>query len=264
AEALYTLQQGEVLSFQADGSVLALRDLSGSRVSATQKVAVFSGHEEAVVQPPSCDDGCCAEHIEEQLLPLAVWGAVVPCAKAPPRGPSDMDLWRIQAGAAGVVLTTSPPIPGLHGQVLAEDGDWVQAFAGASFLVEATGPIQVAQYLASQGCTEDFIGDPALVMAVPAARYRSSYVFATLEGYAENLVTIVRPVGAAVALDGAPLAGGAFQAVGSSGWEVGYFEVEGGAAHTVVGASPFGLYLYGYSGPVSYGCPGGLDLVPDP
>ena len=263
-EALFELSQGEVLSLQADGSALwVFQDLSGTRISATQPVAVFTGHEEAVVSPPSCiDEGCCAEHLEEQLLPVSAWGATVVCAKAPPRGPSDMDLWRIQGAAPGVVLATDPPVAGLHGEVLAAAGDWVEAFSAVSFVLTATGPIQAAQYLASQTCAEAFVGDPSMVMAVPAGRYRASYAIATPEGYSENLVAVVREAGAPVSLDGLLLDDAAFATIGDSAWEVGYITIQEGA-HSLGGAAPFGLLQYGYSGPASYGCPGGMQLVAD-
>ncbi|MEO0604758.1 MAG: IgGFc-binding protein [Myxococcota bacterium] len=55
------LQAGEVVQIQADG------DLSGTKVTATKKVAVFAGGQEPVVD---CDG---PNHVWEQLPPLSRW-----------------------------------------------------------------------------------------------------------------------------------------------------------------------------------------------
>jgi len=265
----FVLQQGEVLNLQADGSKLnGGLDLSGSHVIGDKKLAVFSGHEEAVVaglandpvNPNEPADCCCAEHLEEQLFPLETWAATYLAVKAAPRGEADMDLWRVQAGVAGVTLTTDPPIEGIDGVTLQNKGDWVEAFTSKSFVLTGTGPIQVAQYLSSQGCTNDYIGDPALVMMVSETQYRSPYAFAVPKDYGHDWITVVRPSGAEITLDEAPLEDGPFTAIASSGYEVGYFKVEDGP-HYIEGDAPFGLYQYGFEGPASYGHAGGLNLI---
>ncbi|MBM4370093.1 MAG: IgGFc-binding protein [Deltaproteobacteria bacterium] len=264
----FVLQQGQVLNLQATGKTLSGNlDLSGSHVIGNKKLAVFSGHEEAVVQGLETDpvtgepaDCCCAEHLEEQLFPLETWASTYLCVKAAPRGPSDLDLWRVQAGVANVTLTTDPPIPGINGQVLQNKGDWVEAFTGKSFLLTASGPVQAAQYLSSQGCTDDFIGDPALVMAVSSTQYRTPYAFAVPDDYDEDWISVVRPAGAEITLDGAVLPDGSFDPIASSGYEVGYFEVQDGP-HYIEGEDPFGMYQFGFDGPSSYGHPGGLNLT---
>jgi hypothetical protein len=256
----FNLEQGEVLNIQADGSqLMKIQDLSGSHVIADKKIAVFTGHEEAVVQPPG-GDCCCAEHLEEQLFPLSTWDSTYICAKARPRGGSDQDLWRIQAGHANITITTNPPIDGLDGKTLAQKGDWVEGYSHQSFEVFATGPIQVGQYLSSQGCTDDYVGDPAMIMAVSSTQYRPNYVFAVPKDYAEDYVTVIRPVGSPVYLDDVALADGQFSQVGSGEFEIGYFEV-GDGPHEIHGDASFGLYQYGFDGPASYGNPGGLNLI---
>ncbi len=263
----FTLKQGEVLNLQADGSKMTGNtDLSGSHVTADKKVAVFAGHEEAVVQglevmpdgePADC---CCAEHMEEQLFPLDTWANTYLCVKARPRGGNDLDLWRVQAGTFGVQLTTDPPIPGIDGVTLEKKGDWVEAFVAGSFVVQGSGPIQVAQYLSSQTCTEDHTGDPAQIMAVASSQYRTPYAFATPKDYSEDYITVVRPVGSQTTLDNNSLADGEFSPLAGSGYEFGYFPVADGP-HNIEGDQPFGLYMYGFDGPASYGNPGGLNLI---
>jgi hypothetical protein len=257
----FTLQQGQVLNLQSTGKVMAADalDLSGSHVIGDKKLAVFAGHEEAVVQEPGADC-CCAEHLEEQLFPLETWASTYLCVKAAPRGGGDTDLWRIQAGVANVTLTTDPPIAGIDGVTLQNKGDWVEAFTPQSYVLLATGPVQAAQYLSSQGCTGDYIGDPAMVMAVSETQYRTPYAFAVPEDYDIDWITVVRPAGAEITLDGVVLADGPFAPIGASAYEVGYFEVQDGP-HYIEGDAPFGMYQFGFDGPSSYGHPGGLNLI---
>ena len=60
-------------------------DLTGSIISANQPIAVFGGHEEAVVGEGG---ECCAEHLEQQLLPVNNWGTHYLAARSEPRGGS--------------------------------------------------------------------------------------------------------------------------------------------------------------------------------
>jgi hypothetical protein len=261
----FTLNQGDVLNLQADGSkMFPIQDLSGSHVFADRKVAVFSGHEEAVVQPTELPgetiDCCCAEHLEEQLFPLSTWDSKYICAKARPRGGADRDLWRIQAGTGNVTITTNPPIDGLNGQTMAQKGDWVEAYTDQSFIVDATGPIQVAQYLVSGTCTDMSTGDPAMIMAVSSSQYRTNYVFSVPKDYTYDYITVVRQIGSPVTLDGVALSLAEFDPLTDGLFEIGYFEVDDGP-HVIEGDDGFGLYQYGFSGPASYGNPGGLNLI---
>jgi hypothetical protein len=265
----FKLQQGQVLNLQSTGKFMSGNlDLSGSVVIADKRVAVFSGHEEAVVSGFTTDpntgeavDCCCAEHLEEQLFPVSTWSTSYICVKARPRGGWDMDLWRIQASEPNTTITSDPPLPELEGKVLANKGDWIEVYTDKSFIVTATAPIQVAQYLQSGTCTDEGVGDPALIMAVPQSRYRTPYAFAVPKDYSKDYITVVRPTATDVKLDGVSLADSSFKPLASTGeWEYGYFTVEDGP-HMLESAQPIGLYQYGFQGPASYGHSGGLNLV---
>jgi len=257
----FVIEQGQVINFQADGSqMFPIQDLTGSHVTADKKIAVFAGHEEAVVAAEG-EDCCCAEHLEEQLFPVDTWDSKYVCAKARSRGgPADQDLWRIVAGKGNITLTTIPSIPGLDGETLAQKGDWVGAMTALSFVVDATGPIQVGQYLSSQTCTDEGTGDPALIMAVSSSQFRNNYVFAAPKDYDDDYITVVRAAGSPIILDGNAVGDNDFEQVAGGEYEIGYFEVQDGP-HEIEGDAPFGLYQYGFDGPASYGNPGGLNLV---
>ncbi len=258
----FTLEQGQVLNIQATGKELSFKlDLTGSHIIADRKVAVFSGHEEAVVSFPEVEGGCCcAEHLEEQMFPVETWDTQYLAVKAAPRGPSDKDLWRVVAGKQNITLKTVPPIAGIDGETLMK-GEYAEGITNQSFQVIADGPIQVGQYLASQGCTDDFTGDPALIMSVSTSQFRSNYVFAVPKDYDADWIAVAKPVGSQVTLNGTALEQAKFKTVADGTFEVGYFKVQDGGPYHLESDQSFGLYQYGFSGPASYGHAGGLNLI---
>lgn len=271
-EHVFKLQQYQVIQFEGVSKTMALEnDMSGSHVLADKKVAVFVGNEGPLIcpdealhlcsgtDPYSGDMGCCClEHLEEQLFPLDTWVNEYLMAKIRPRGAEDWDTYRVQAGVDNVTLSTDPPIPGLDGKVLAKKGDWIQGVTDLSFRVTGTGPIQVAQYLASMTCTMGQTGDPAQVMGVGVQQYRDNYPFLVPQGYTKDWVTIVRPVGTSITLDG-EVVEVEFEGIGGTGYEFGYVEVEEGP-HVMEGSAPFGLTQYGFFEATSYANPAGMNL----
>ena len=271
--ATFQLQQYDVLNLEAAPFAPAdlvelltavVHDLTGSTVEASQRVAVFGGHEEAVVafertgMGAGVESPCCADHLEEQLLPLSVWSAEALCVKAKPRSVSgEKDIWRVISGADGNTLTTTPVIDGINGVTL-NFGEWVHVEVGESFELEGTGPVQAVQYLISQEQTDEHIGDPSMILTVPTQQYRDQYNILVPMGYDNDWVTVIRPVGLAIEMDGA-LLNATFDTFGSGDWERAYVAVSPGA-HQFNADQPFGLVAYGWNQAVSYGYPAGLNL----
>lgn len=255
-----TLDAGEVLNVEVkpDG-LFGLLDLSGSTISSNKPVAVFVGHEEAAFgENVQTGEGtaCCADHMEEQLMPQKLLGSHALAVKAKPRG-SEPDIWRIQAAEDNVTITTTPAQPGANGVTLAKRGDWLEVTTDVSFEIQATGTIQVMQYLVSQEATEDWTGDPSMILAVPTERFRSSYVLMVPPDYNENWVSIIAPAGTEVTVDGTPVPAGDFVNFGTQAWSFAYVALSDGI-HTIASTQPFGLSAYGFNNAVSYGYPGGI------
>lgn len=272
----FELDQFEVLNLSHQPSGDPLKpgqqppDLTGTKIDATKAVAVFSGHQSAAVvddikaQFTDEWDTCCTEHLEEQLMPLQAWGIEAICIKTKPRG-VEIDEWVVVAGEDGVSLSTNPPISGLNGTLLAKAGDKVRVQTDDSFVLSATGKIQVVQYTVGHGMTQPksaggiTTGDPTMLLIPPKKQFRSDYVIQTADGYGTNWLTIVRPKGVTIQLDGNNLSGGNFTGVGNGDWEYAYIEVQKGT-HTLQAEQPFGLSVYGYGGVTAYGYPGGMNL----
>lgn len=265
----FWLERGQVLNLTAlepclsMGADMSTLDVTGSLITSDKPVAVFGGHEEAVVGwagviEGSGYDACCAEHCEQQMIPLVNWANEAVAARSKVRG-GEPDVWRIMAGADNVTITTDPPQAGANNVTL-NKGEFVQLEAFNSYLVQGTGPIQVVQYTVGQQANDAFIGDPDMVLMVPTSQYRGDYPIAVPKGFAVNYLTIVRSPGTPVSIDGAPISDALFVDVGTSGkWQVGWPEVTAGI-HTVFAPMPIGVYAYGMDGAVSYGYPAGLNL----
>ena len=256
----YALDIGEVLNLTANSGQLGPsgNDLTGTHIKATLPVAVFAGHEEAVIGDGSGgDDSCCADHLEQQLFPLSTWGNSYIAGLSPERG-THKDHWRIVAGEDGVTLTTSPPQPNANNVTL-NKGDSVKFYSDEDFEIDASGKILVGQFLVSQEQTSDVVGDPAFLLSVPSSQFRKDYHLLTPDGYSKHYVQIIRPTGIAVELDGSAVSDATFRSVGST-FEVGHVEVQPGV-HVLESAEPFGIQAYGFDSAVSYGYPGGLNLV---
>ena len=256
----FELQFGDVLNLRANSGQLggSGNDLTGTLVASDQPIAVFSGHEQAVIGYDSNRDSCCADHLEQQLFPVDSWGQRYIAPFSPGRTQTK-DHWRILAGEDGVVVTTNPPQPGANNVTL-NAGEFVSFFSDENFEVEGTGKLSVGQFLASQQQTAEVIGDPAFILAVPLERFRDEYLVLTPEGYQRDFLTIIRPAGVAITLDGAVVEESAFVAVGSGEYQIGVVEVSAGV-HNLEASEPFGVLAYGLDNAVSYGYPGGLNIV---
>ncbi|MSP92871.1 MAG: hypothetical protein EXR79_13875 [Myxococcales bacterium] len=256
-----TLEMGQVLSLESEGelSLQGPADLTGSFIDADKPIAVFGGHEETLeTYEGGPKESCCAEHIEEQLLPLEAWGKDALCVKTKPRG-VEKDIWFIMAGESGTTVKTTPSIKDLDGKTFAKPGNWVRIETEQSFMLEATGKVQVVQMIVSQQQTDDFIGDTTMMVVPPKAEFRDNYQVLTAQGYDKNYGSVVRKLGAKVSLDGNPIAAGEFQPFGDGTWERGYVKFKEGP-HAFEGDQPFGLMVYGYGNATAYGYPGGIQL----
>lgn len=260
----FSLEQYEVINFEAESTLFNVGDLTGTHIEADRPIAVFGGHEEAVIgeEEPGGGGPCCADHMEQQLFPVATWGTRYPAVHSPPRG-TEPDVWRVLAARDGTRITTIPPIPGLDGITL-NAGEFAEANVVESFEVIGSEPILVAHFLVSQ---LDYRiprtkGDPAMVLAVAAEQFRSDYMVLTPQDYSEDWITVIRPAGAPVTLDGELIPDGEFTAFGTNEYEFSHRAVEPGP-HILVSPTEerFGIAAFGYNSAVSYGYPGGLNLA---
>ena len=263
---LFVLEQGQALNFETADVQGA--DLTGSYITANQKLSVIGGHECANV--PQGISAC--DHLEQQLFPLEAWSTEYYADHFMPRSPTQVDIWRVMAGENDVTVTTTPPVPGYE-QFLLQRGQWLQFASSDTFKVSADGNIMVGHYLTGSsypgaaivcldtGVGKDTaIGDPAFTLAVPQKKYLKDYAVLTPDGYAENYLNMVVEQGASVWIDGIPTSD-PWVAIPGTSYGLIRASVDPGV-HEVSGTKNFGLTAYGYDCDVSYAYPGGLRLLP--
>ncbi|MFT7578467.1 MAG: hypothetical protein ACI9MR_000125 [Myxococcota bacterium] len=149
----YALEPYQILSIKTDQPAPAGQirggDLTGTVITANKRIAVFAGHEAAL-----SDQSCCADHLEQQMFPVATWGTTYVATKAFPRL-NESDYWRVVASRDNTQVTFSPAVA--ETQVL-NRGQFFEVKSTADFVVTATQPVMVSQLLAS---SSEIVDPPA-------------------------------------------------------------------------------------------------------
>jgi len=292
-DGIPALQPGESLTRQLHAfdvlnvETLAIGDdLTGSQIVSSRRVAVFGGSEGANVPNTNhCDEAkgfceedgttpcashldckelitCCADHIEEQLFPVDTWGTHYLCVRTKPRG-EELESWRIMAAAANTVIEL---IPSFVNVPVLNAGEWFEFEYVGNFEVVATKPVLVGQFMQSEYAPNPAlqpgdagIGDPAFMLVVPLAQYRTEYVFLAPPDFEQSWINVMSLMGSEVLLDGSVLPQSDCTPFGVGTHCSRTVEVNPGV-HALSSAQAVGLSVYAYDSFVSYGYPGGLDL----
>lgn len=292
-----TLRRFEVLNLQTN---FIGADLTGSRVTSDRPVIVYAGSEAANAPSTSlCDrqsftceqDGqtdcrctpeegdscspdakcsqfitCCADHLEQQMFPVTAWGSSFVAVRSEPRG-GELDVWRILAGTDGTEVILSPPVA----EVPALDaGEFYEFETGADFVIDASSPILVGQFLAAQDAPgpgrdaqDAGTGDPAFILAVPQRQFRPDYVFLAPDAYAADYVSIAYNRSTGARLDNRPLediSNADISDIPGTPWTAARIPISDGT-HTLNCEDDCSVMVHGYDQFVSYGYPGGLNLL---
>lgn len=263
------LNRGEVFTAVSEGAATGMAgdgNLSGSRVVADKPVAVFSGNVATIEPNPG---QCCADHLEQQMLPLVAWGdsylAAPPPSPVTP-GSTAPAGYRITGSFDGTSLTYSPSTPA-GAPTMINAGQTVRFQTTEAFAVtsgDPDKPFAVTQFLLSSQVISPLAtaGDPAMISLPAAAQYQQNYIFLVPGGYETNYVTVVRTAGTDVFRDGVSVSAAAWQALGNlsgTDYEFVHLSVPTGS-HMIESDEPCGIISVGYDRDVSYGYPGGSGL----
>jgi hypothetical protein len=246
-------------------------NLSGSRVVADHPVAVFAGNVATIEPNPG---QCCADHLEQQMLPLVAWGHGY--AAAPPPGPSgtvdNPAGYRITGSFDGTPLQYSPATP--PGAPTTIDAAQTVRFQTDQPFTVTSGdpdkPFSITQFLLSNQVIAPLgqSGDPAMISLPAAEQFQTHYIFLVPDGYAANFVTVIRVAGTDVQRDGVSVAAANWRSIGTLGgvdYEFAQLSVPTGS-HSIDSEEPCGIISVGYDTDVSYGYPGGsgLKIISEP
>jgi len=248
------------------------RDPTGTRIdSGDVPVAVFGGTSCSIILDQETFGAC--DHLEEQLPGVRLWGETFVAARAPVRSMSptaEASLWQIVASedATSVEITADAAVTGIPvGPVVLDAGEQVRfmvrgpADQPGDFYVESDNPVLLVNYtLSGDELFDEFgngsPGDPSMILLPPVEQYLPRYVVLVPAGWDQDVMTIVRPDGAGVMLDGVPVGDDVFYAVGPT-HEVGRVVVADGL-HRIEADVGVAITIVGYRSDDSYAYAGGI------
>ncbi len=265
-----TLNQGDV--YMVQGGIGAPTDLSGTSITASRPVAVYTGHMRSRITFES--DGISRDHLVQQLHPIPNWGGgafVTPYVDSDVGSNDIRDLYRILAARDGTdIFLDGKYVTTLNRGEVRED------FIENATWITATGPIMVAQFKKTSNIseTELSVGDPFMIVNSPIEQYMDHYFFTSIDATFEfngnllpkfrdnQFVTIIAPTEAkeTVRLDGQPLAEDDWTTLSITNYSYTHrLRVQSGT-HTVTADTTVGVYVYGYGQADSYGYIGGMQF----
>ena len=249
-----TLNQGQTYLVRGRMSNAYSADQTGSFISSTLPVAVFSGSSCASIPQniPACD------HLVEQIPPISTWGQTF--VTRPLETRTGGDTWRFLASQNNTELV----INGVNVATL-NFGDFYETMLSARSFVEASNPILAVQFSNSSDW-DGVVSDPFMMVIPPYQQYLDSYSFSTpASGFVGNYFTsAVDDDGVdGMELNGAPLNPASFTTIGATGFSAAAFPISINTSYNISNseAYPSGLYVYGFGDYDSYGFPGGLSLI---
>ncbi len=292
-----TLGRYEVLNLETDDF---RSDFTGSIVEATAPVAVYAGLESADVPyfDTLSERLCCADHLEEQMMPLSALGWRYAGVLSPPRTEAvdaaggdvaqvvEPEWFRILAVEPGLTnVETTLPAPFAATSLV--EGEYWDLRVEEDFLVEADHRIAVGQFQASQEVTGIPSalpgGDPAFTFVPPLEQWRNEYVFLTPDKYAFDYMMVIAPEDARVFWDGGymppecvvtqlpdrafdvykcqlsfPIITDELDPVTERRLIEHVNQADG--VHTITADAPVGLFIWGFDAFVSYAYAGGTDV----
>lgn len=244
-------------------------DLTGSRVTASAPVAVFAGHDCALVP----FDRYACDHVEEQIPPVDTLGVRYVVSRARPMQamrsaaqPEGEPTWvRVVAAYDDTAVTVLPE--GVQGPTRLNAGESVSFMTGRHIEVTGSRPILVASFLVGADYLVDpsprplsARGDPSMSVELPLEQWRSVHDVYVPQGFSPNFLDVVGSAGTRILVDGNAVTAPPDTGVpGRAVWQIqvapGLHRVSGAGAQDVVG-----LRVYGYAPFTSYMARGGGDL----
>ncbi|XP_064407205.1 adhesion G protein-coupled receptor L3-like isoform X2 [Halichondria panicea] len=253
-----TLNSMETYQIESDN------DLTGTRITSSKPLSVFSGSD-CILVPPGIG-GC--DHVVEQVPPTVTWGSKFLVASLEGRSSGER-IRVLSARAANVVVNCNTVVSVSQFQL--QSGGSFREFEipiNSFCSIESTSPVLVTQY--AYGRDSDGMGDPFMMMIPPIEQYTNNYLVKAFLLFVSNYVTVYVPSEffqtAQILLDNSIVTGWR-NVVCSSGDICGHISrtnVSTGA-HSIRhqnSSAVLGVSVYGFNAFNSYGYPGGMRLSP--
>ncbi len=231
------LNKGDVYQVSAKKDHLSARkcDFTGTKISATKNISVFSGHQCAYV--PENIKAC--NHLVEQIPPISTWGRHFYVGKFQDRSEY---RYRVMADQNNTKIYENSKLIDIINA-----GEFVERASKENVLLTSNKQLLVSQY--SLGFNNgDSIGDPMMILVSPTQQFLKKYRFATpVNGEWNHYINVVVPteVITSLILDGYPVDSSKFEVFGLSRYSIASLKIPFGT-HTIAANEPFGLYSYGF------------------
>lgn len=276
------LNAGQSYLVQVDPRITTNGDLTGSVVRASKPIAVFGGHQRAVL--PIEDSWIVASRdcLIEQMNPIRTWGKsafIFPFAISANEITSSLSRFRVIAAfdSTEVSLGGTPT-------ALLNAGQFYEGKLEQPLEVTSTKPVMVSMLKKTAGGgggpVATRIGDPFMMLVPPAEQFMDSYRFVNIQAYqyslnpftgkvtqgppvyVEQYLAVVIPNAglASLTLDGAPASTG-FMPIPGTDYAWRNITMADGI-HEIRSDTTFGIYVYGYGEANSYGYIGGMAFRP--
>ncbi len=263
------LNRGESYLVQANESNDFFSDLSGTNILSSKKIAVFSGHQRALI-PLSLGNTGSRDYLFEQLPGIGFWGksaVVVPfnndsIPEYSNRRDTEKDLYRIFAHYDSTEIY-------VDGQFVKriESGQFYEAPLLKASFITSNKAIMAMAYKSTSNITQsvDIIGDPFMALMPPTVQFLTRYTFlcpTTTRSSRGNLIptypihylNIIVPDNSldSVYLDKILLPRTTFIPIPNSGFSYAILKIKEGV-HTLQSNQAIGGFVYGYGNAISYG-----------
>jgi len=234
-------------------------DITGTRISSTKKIALFSFHERtALPRPGNLGTRDC---LIEQTPPLILLGNRYVFTPNNSWRKNLPTLVRIVAyfDSTAIFLPT--------GTRLLHQGQFFDIDSIVPMEVKSSKPILCAQYEESAGLgggvdSNEAYGDPFMAFLPPVQQYQREYTFisAPFPTFNFHWVTVVIPTSciSTVMVDTVSVPDTTFRIIPNSNFSFGYIPLAPGSHH-IRADTAFGILVYGYGNADSYGYCGGQD-----
>jgi hypothetical protein len=269
-----SLSKGQVYFFQSriNPNDSNRTDLSGSRIIANKKIAVFSGHQGSRLPDFPNDKFSYRDFrstLFEQMIPVESWGTKFHLFSL------DNPPGIMSSGFDRVIVTASMDSTKLYfgGSIFdtLNLGEVLElTHYGSARELTSSNPIFVAMYKESSTSQYDTtmkVSNASMRVIPPVELYSTSSRFVNYQirqngvrQYTEQYVAFVVPTNAVSTLiyDGSPISS-QFTAIGNSGYSVTSRKISDGL-HTASCEKPFMTYIYGYGPGMAYSTIGGAML----
>ncbi|MEO1496632.1 MAG: RHS repeat-associated core domain-containing protein [Planctomycetota bacterium] len=248
----YTLTLDRGQAYQLTNDQNDDSDLTGTVITSSAAVAVFSGHRCGNVPT----DVTFCDHLVEQLPPTSTWGQAFVTAPLATRQMGD--TFRVLAATADTEVFIGDNLVATLGR-----GEFFETILTDASVITTSKPALVAQF--SNGTNFDGVtGDPFMALVPPFEQFTNSYTVTTpAQGIANNFINVVAPTSAvgSIRLDGVAIADDQFTAIAGTDFSAAQVPVTVGT-HTLDSVLNFGVLIYGFDQADSYGYLGGQAFSP--